>query len=151
MQAQILDLIADLQREFDSAVILITHDLGVVAEIADDVLVMYAGRGVEYGTGEQVFRAPQHPYTWGLLASCPRSTGDRRRAGADPGQPAEPARPAAGLPVPPAVPLPRARPAAVPRPSVPSCATSAPGHRVACHLDDAQRRRILDEEVAAWL
>ncbi len=72
VQAQILDLIRDLQQEFNSAVILITHDLGVVAELADDILVMYAGRSVEYGSARNIFREPQHPYTWGLLSSMPR-------------------------------------------------------------------------------
>jgi peptide/nickel transport system ATP-binding protein len=72
VQAQILDLIRDLQREFNSAVILITHDLGVVAELADDILVMYAGRSAEYGSARSIFRQPQHPYTWGLLSSMPR-------------------------------------------------------------------------------
>ena len=72
VQAQILDLIRDLQSEFGSAVIIITHDLGVVAELADDILVMYAGRGVEYGPAEDIFYRPQHPYTWGLLGSMPR-------------------------------------------------------------------------------
>jgi len=76
VQAQILDLLADLQREFHSAIILITHDLGVVSQVADDVLVMYAGRAVEYGTAEQVLRRPQHPYTWGLLSSVPSLHGD---------------------------------------------------------------------------
>jgi peptide/nickel transport system ATP-binding protein len=76
VQAQILDLLADLQREFNSAIILITHDLGVVSQVADDVLVMYAGRAVERGTVEQVMRRPQHPYTWGLLASVPSLHGD---------------------------------------------------------------------------
>jgi oligopeptide/dipeptide ABC transporter ATP-binding protein len=72
IQAQILDLIARLQESFGSAVVLITHDLGVVADIADDVTVMYAGRVVESGPSEQIFNDPQHPYTWGLLASIPR-------------------------------------------------------------------------------
>ena len=72
VQAQILDLIRDLQREFNSAVIVITHDLGVVAEVADDILVMYAGKAAEYGSAEAVFAEPQHPYTWGLLGSMPR-------------------------------------------------------------------------------
>jgi peptide/nickel transport system ATP-binding protein len=78
VQAQILDLIRDLQKEFNSAVILITHDLGVVAEIADDILVMYAGRGAEYGSADDIFDAPEHPYTWGLLGSMPRL--DRERS-----------------------------------------------------------------------
>jgi peptide/nickel transport system ATP-binding protein len=72
VQAQILDLIRDLQSEFNSAVVLITHDLGVVAELADDVLVMYAGRAMEYGSADQLFNRPVHPYTWGLLGSMPR-------------------------------------------------------------------------------
>lgn len=71
VQAQILDLLQDLQREFNSAVIIITHDLGVIAEMADDVLVMYAGRCVEYGTTKQILTAPEMPYTWGLLSSIP--------------------------------------------------------------------------------
>ena len=72
VQAQILDLIRDLQQEFGSAVIMITHDLGVVAELADDVLVMYGGKAIEKGPALEVFRNPQHPYTWGLLGSMPR-------------------------------------------------------------------------------
>ncbi|MEV6679234.1 ABC transporter ATP-binding protein [Streptomyces erythrochromogenes] len=72
VQAQILDLIRDLQKEFGSAVIMITHDLGVVAEMADELLVMYGGRCVERGTAEKVFYEPRHPYTWGLLGSMPR-------------------------------------------------------------------------------
>ena len=77
MQAQILDLISDLQAEFGSAVIIITHDLGVVAELSDDILVMYAGRVAEYGSAADIFARPGHPYTWGLLASMPRM--DRER------------------------------------------------------------------------
>ncbi|MER5218552.1 ABC transporter ATP-binding protein [Streptomyces sp. NPDC002838] len=76
VQAQILDLIRDLQEEFGSAVILITHDLGVVADVADDILVMYGGRRIEYGTVRDVLKDPQHPYTWGLLESMPHLTSD---------------------------------------------------------------------------
>ena len=72
VQAQILDLLRDLQKEFNSAIVIITHDLGVVAELADDILVMYAGRAAEYGSAEQLFNTPEHPYTWGLLGSMPR-------------------------------------------------------------------------------
>ncbi|WP_030438174.1 ABC transporter ATP-binding protein [Actinoplanes subtropicus] len=78
VQAQILDLIRDLQEEFGSAVIMITHDLGVVAELADDVLVMYGGKVIEKGSALDVFRTPQHPYTWGLLGSMPRLDRDVR-------------------------------------------------------------------------
>ncbi len=72
IQAQIIELIGRLKDEFNSSVILITHDLGVVADIADDIAVMYAGRVVEFGTKRQVFYDPQMPYTWGLLGSIPR-------------------------------------------------------------------------------
>jgi oligopeptide/dipeptide ABC transporter ATP-binding protein len=72
IQAQILELIKRLKRDFGSAVALITHDLGVVADIADRILVMYAGRIVEEGDKEQIFYDPQHPYTWGLLGSIAR-------------------------------------------------------------------------------
>jgi peptide/nickel transport system ATP-binding protein len=76
VQAQILDLLQDLQREFDSAIIIITHDLGVVAEMADDVLVMYAGKAVEYGSTKEILVRPEMPYTWGLLSSVPDVTAD---------------------------------------------------------------------------
>jgi peptide/nickel transport system ATP-binding protein len=72
IQAQILQLLERLQRELGMAVIIITHDLGVIAEMADRVLVMYAGRVVEQGTLEEIFYDPQHPYTWGLLGSLSR-------------------------------------------------------------------------------
>jgi peptide/nickel transport system ATP-binding protein len=76
VQAQILDLLQDLQREFNSAVIIITHDLGVIAEMADDVLVMYAGRAVEYGPCKELLTHPEMPYTWGLLSSVPEVGAD---------------------------------------------------------------------------
>jgi oligopeptide/dipeptide ABC transporter ATP-binding protein len=72
IQAQILELIGKLKDDFNSAVILITHDLGVVADIADRIAVMYAGRIVEFGSKRDLFYDPQHPYTWGLLGSIPR-------------------------------------------------------------------------------
>ena len=79
VQAQILDLLRDLQGETGMSVILITHDLGVVAEMADEVAVMYAGRVVERGTAADIFNDPQHPYTIGLLGSIPRIEEDRDR------------------------------------------------------------------------
>jgi peptide/nickel transport system ATP-binding protein len=72
VQAQILALLQELQDRLGMAIILITHDLGVVAEFADEISVMYAGRIVERGSDKQIFLAPQHPYTWGLLKSIPR-------------------------------------------------------------------------------
>jgi peptide/nickel transport system ATP-binding protein len=77
VQAQILELMKDLQRDFGSAIVMITHDLGVVADIADDVLVMYGGKAVETGAAGEVFLEAAHPYTWGLLNSMPRL--DRER------------------------------------------------------------------------
>ena len=86
-QAQILRLLNTLQEEFGSAIIMITHDLGVVAEIADDVVVMYAGEVVEQGPVDVLFGAPQHPYTWGLLGSLPRLDVSVDRLVQIPGQP----------------------------------------------------------------
>jgi peptide/nickel transport system ATP-binding protein len=71
VQAQIIELIEEVKREFDIGVILVTHDLGVVSETANSVMVMYAGRIMEYGPARQIFEQPQHPYTWGLLDSMP--------------------------------------------------------------------------------
>jgi peptide/nickel transport system ATP-binding protein len=77
VQAQILEVMQRLQAELGMAVIMITHDLGVVAELADEVVVMYAGRVVERGTTATIFDEPQHPYTWGLLRSIPRMSASR--------------------------------------------------------------------------
>ena len=86
-QAQILELMNRLQREFGSAIIIITHDLGVVAETADDVVVMYAARIAEQGPVDEIFKRPHHPYTWGLLGSLPRLDTDTERLVQIPGQP----------------------------------------------------------------
>ncbi len=72
VQAQILDLIQRLQSDLDTAIVMITHDLGVVAEVADEIAVMYAGRIAEHASKDTIFAAPEHPYTWGLLRSIPR-------------------------------------------------------------------------------
>ena len=87
VQAQILDLVNELQKEFGSAVILITHDLAVVAETADDILVMYAGRGVEKGDAKEVLAQPSMPYTYGLLQSLPSHSEDLDELKAIPGAP----------------------------------------------------------------
>lgn len=79
IQAQIIDLMIELKDEIDAAIMLITHDMGVVAEMADSIMVMYAGQVVEYGTAHQVFANPLHPYTRGLLASIPRLDRDTQR------------------------------------------------------------------------
>ncbi len=86
-QAQILDLMTRLQQDFGSAIMMITHDLGVIAEIADDVVVMYAAEIVEQGSAETIFKRPHHPYTWGLLGSLPRLDADVERLVQIKGQP----------------------------------------------------------------
>ena len=80
MQAQILDLMNGLKRKLGTAIILITHDLGVVAQMADRIAVMYAGRIVESGTADEIFYNPKHPYTWGLLGSMPSVEQSSREA-----------------------------------------------------------------------
>ncbi|WP_067826149.1 ABC transporter ATP-binding protein [Actinomadura kijaniata] len=147
VQAQILDLIRDLQQEFNSAIIMITHDLGVVAELSDDILVMYAGRSVEQASVEDAFHRPLHPYTWGLLGSMPRLDRDRT----------ERLMPIKGTP-----------PSLINVPSGcafnPRCAYRdlnggksetdrpelvevEPGHKAACHLPLDRRREIWDTEI----
>ncbi|MDT3438382.1 MULTISPECIES: ABC transporter ATP-binding protein [unclassified Pseudofrankia] len=151
VQAQILDLLNDLQKEFNSAIIIITHDLGVVAEIADEVLVMYAGNAVEHGPVQEIFSAPQHPYTWGLLSSITRldrTRSDRLRA--------VPGNPPSLIAVPDGCPFhPRCQYANLAGPATrterPTLETVAPGHRVACHLPVEARVRIFREEVAPSL
>jgi peptide/nickel transport system ATP-binding protein len=151
VQAQILDLMKDLQQEFNSAIILITHDLGVVAELADDVVVMYAGRAMEYGTVNDIFYSPEHPYTWGLLGSVTRM--DRARS--ERLQPI-PGNPPSLINVPSGCPFhPRCRYGALnggkEREVVPDLDEAAPGHFVACHLPIEERRRIFRDEVATLL
>jgi oligopeptide transport system ATP-binding protein len=99
VQAEILALLSDLQRDTGMAIILITHDLGVVARMADRVAVMYAGQIVEHGTAEQVFTRPAHPYTLGLRAALPRDAeGARERLVAIEGSPPDLFSPPAGCP-----------------------------------------------------
>jgi len=76
IQAQIIELMQRMQHDLGTAIIMITHDLGVVADVADRILVMYAGKPVEYGTADQIFYEPLHPYTWGLMRSIPKRTID---------------------------------------------------------------------------
>ncbi|WP_170006723.1 ABC transporter ATP-binding protein [Bacillus fonticola] len=87
IQAQILELMKDLQKKIDTSIIFITHDLGVVANVADRVAVMYGGQIVEIGTVDEIFYNPQHPYTWGLLSSMPSLDADEEELYAIPGTP----------------------------------------------------------------
>ena len=87
VQAQILDLLRELQKEFGTAIVLITHDLGVVADLADEVLVMYGGSAVEHAPVREIFYSPQMPYTWGLLASIPQISAKKEQLDPIPGSP----------------------------------------------------------------
>jgi peptide/nickel transport system ATP-binding protein len=146
VQAQILDLISDLQQEFGSAVIMITHDLGVVAELADDILVMYAGRMAEYGSSDDIFSRPGHPYAWGLLGSMPRMNRARlERLLSIRGTPPS------LINVPPGCPFhPRCDYAGMNNgrceKEVPLLRPVGPGHTVACHLSTDEQRRIWAEQ-----
>ncbi len=141
VQAQILALMERLQRELGMAIVIITHDLGVVAEMADEIAVMYAGRIVETTTAARLFAAPEHPYTWGLLKSIPTLSGPREED---------------------LVPIPGAPPSLISRPSGcrfhPRCPyvqpkhtrvdppleplADEPGHSVACLLESSVRRDL---------
>jgi peptide/nickel transport system ATP-binding protein len=144
VQAQILELMIRLKAELDTSIVFITHDLGVVAEMADDIAVMYAGRIVEFGPKETIFESPQHPYTWGLLGSIPKLDASRD----------EQLVPVTGRP-----------PSLINLPSGCSFHPRCPyvrdahkrvepmlepvdgddGHRVACLLDGSVRRRIWED------
>jgi peptide/nickel transport system ATP-binding protein len=144
VQAQILALLERLQRELSMAIVIITHDLGVVAEMADDIAVMYAGRIVEVASAKLLFAGPEHPYTWGLLKSIPTLGGSREED---------------------LVPIPGTPPSLIHRPSGchfhPRCAYAQPDHaridpnlrpvpgepthHVACLLEPEVRRRLWAE------
>jgi oligopeptide transport system ATP-binding protein len=96
IQAQILELMKDLQKKIDTSIIFITHDLGVVANVADRVAVMYGGKIVEIGTVDEVFYNPQHPYTWGLISSMPSLDSDDAELYAIPGTPPDLLNPPVG-------------------------------------------------------
>jgi peptide/nickel transport system ATP-binding protein len=144
VQAQILALLSRLQRERGMALVLVTHDLGVVAEMADEIAVMYAGRIVERAPAERLFTVPEHPYTWGLLRSIPTLDGPREELLTPiPGSPPSPLAPPPGCRFHPRCPYSepehaRTDPALAPVPG-------QPDHEVACLLDSATRRRLWRE------
>jgi peptide/nickel transport system ATP-binding protein len=138
-QAQILSLMKRLQDDFGSAIIMITHDLGVIAEIADDVLVMYAAKIVEHADVYDLFDRPQHPYTWGLMGSLPRIDRDVERLTQIPGQPPSLLRPPNGCRFHPRCPYvmevcKTQEPRLVPT-------QRDPDHLQACHLDEDTKDR----------
>jgi peptide/nickel transport system ATP-binding protein/oligopeptide transport system ATP-binding protein len=128
IQAQILDLLRELQAEFDMSIILITHDLGVIAEMADEVAVMYAGRIVERASATKLFEDPQHPYTIGLLGSVPRLDEERETLLAIEGSVPPPFALPAGCRFHPRCPF--AEDACTKE--VPALKSIQPGHEVAC-------------------
>ncbi|MFC4607923.1 ABC transporter ATP-binding protein [Streptomyces maoxianensis] len=145
VQAQILDLLKDLQQEFGSAIIFITHDLGVIANMADDLLVMYAGRAVERGSVREVLTAPQHPYTWGLLSSMPRLGGDIDEALTPiPGSPPSLLNPPSGCPFHP-------RCTFTDKVEDSRCSGERPqlaeGRAAACHLTSQQKQTIFIDQI----
>jgi peptide/nickel transport system ATP-binding protein len=138
-QAQILALMKRLQEDFGSAILIITHDLGVVAEVADEVLVMYAANVVEQAEVHNLFNQPQHPYTWGLMGSLPRLEADVERLVQIPGQPPSLLRPPAGCRFHPRCPY-----------VMEVCKTTVPelkptqrdaAHLEKCHLDEETKER----------
>jgi peptide/nickel transport system ATP-binding protein len=148
-QAQILRLMKKLQDEHGAAIVMITHDLGVVAEIADDVLVMYGGRVVEQANVHDLFAQPEMPYTWGLLGSMPRLDQVSARLEQIPGQPPSLLHPPRGCAFNPrcAYAFDRCRE------ELPELdpARGKADHRFRCHLDDAERERIWTAKKASLI
>ncbi len=145
VQAQILELIDRVKKDFDIGVVLITHDLGVISETASHVMVMYAGRAMEYGPAREIFNAAQHPYTWGLLESMP--TVERRLDALVPieGSPPSLLRPPSGCPF-----HPRCRYRFEPcDKTLPPLVSIPDGHPDACLLSPERKREIWRERIAA--
>lgn len=128
VQAQILDLLRELQHDLGTAIMLISHDMGVIAEMADHVAVMYAGRIVEQAPVEMLFDAPQHPYTIGLLGSIPRLDHTKERLAAIEGSVPDPLDPPPGCRFSPRCPFVEAQC----RAAAPELRDVLPGHAVAC-------------------
>jgi peptide/nickel transport system ATP-binding protein len=141
IQAQILDELRKLRTETDAGIILVTHDLGVVADIADRIVVMYAGRVVEQGSLDEIFYDPQHPYTWGLLGSITRIDSDRsERLPAIPGLPPSLLRPPKGCHFRPRCPHAFDRCTEVP--DLAARAPDAAAHLDRCWLEPERKRKL---------
>jgi peptide/nickel transport system ATP-binding protein len=145
VQAQILELIDRIKREFNIGVILITHDLGVIADVAQSVMVMYAGRAMELGGKDETFGRPLHPYTWGLLDSIPRQKGARLLP--IEGSPPSLIHVPPGCPFHPRCPH-RFQPCDKDRPAF---TDRGGGHPEACHLSAEDKRRLWEEREARRL
>jgi peptide/nickel transport system ATP-binding protein len=146
-QAQILRLMERLQQEHQMAIVMITHDLGVVAELADDVIVMYGGKVVEQAKVDDLFAKPEMPYTWGLLGSLPRLNSTGSRLEQIPGQPPSLLHPPSGCPFHPRCEFVMN----VCRTELPELRQAEVGaeHLFRCHLDDEARARIWSLKRAA--
>jgi peptide/nickel transport system ATP-binding protein len=148
-QAQILELMMRLQQDFGSAIMMITHDLGVVAETADDVIVMYAAQIVEQGSADTIFKRPHHPYTWGLLGSLPRLNADVERLVQIKGQPPSLLNPPRACRFHPRCPYvmnvcKEQEPALLP-------VTGDEDHLQKCHLDEATKDREAEKLLATMM
>ncbi|MFI9556708.1 ABC transporter ATP-binding protein [Nonomuraea endophytica] len=147
VQAQILDLMRELQAEFNSALIIITHDLGVVAELSDDILVMYGGKCIEYGAAEDIFYRPEHPYTWGLLGSMPRLDRERtERLLPIKGSPPSLINVPDGCAFHPRCPY-ADRTEGKSNTEVPALLETEGGHMVRCHMAKTERRTLWENEI----
>lgn len=152
VQSQILTLIKSLRDEYGMGVILITHDLGVAAEVADEIIVMYGGRVMEQGPAEDVLLRPQHPYTWGLLKSLTRLDRQREaRLEPIPGSPARAEDVPSGCPFHPRCPYAEtlANLCATDRPMLRTTVIS--DHLAACHLPQDARNEIVEADLGQWL
>jgi len=150
VQAQILELLKDLQRDFNTAIIVITHDLGVVADMADEVVVMYGGRLVEHGSVHDIFHRPEMPYTLGLLASMPRlDHGRSSRLDPIPGLPPSLIRLPQGCVFRPRCTYHDKVPGGLCDTERPELITTGPNHEVRCHMTADVRRAIAVERLGA--
>jgi peptide/nickel transport system ATP-binding protein len=141
VQAQILDLIRRLQKDLDTAVVIISHDLGVIAETAQEVAVMYAGRVIEHSSTETIFNAPEHPYTWGLIKSIPRLDSPRdEQLVPIPGRPPSLINLPTGCSFHPRCPYVRERHKQIDPPL--EAVPGQPDHKVACLLASETRKRM---------
>jgi peptide/nickel transport system ATP-binding protein len=148
VQAQILELMKDLQQEFNTAIVIITHDLGVVAETCDDVVVMYAGKCVESGSAQDVFYHPEMPYAWGLLGSVPRLDRERQsRLLPISGQPPSLINVPRGCAFHPRCAFKGHVEGDRCRTEVPELLATNDGHSVRCHIDPEERRTVWEEAI----
>jgi peptide/nickel transport system ATP-binding protein len=146
VQAQIIDLLRDLQDDFGTAIVLITHDLGVVADMADEVLVMYGGRCVEQASHRELFYRPQMPYTWGLLASVPRTDINLERLEPIPGNPPSLLKLPKGCVFRPRCTYHDQVPDGLCDSTRPDLIESEPGHLARCHMTSEQRLQIMTDK-----